>query len=287
MDEFANFAELDLGSCSDDDILFKFDVTDEQKDAADAKKKPTLDFSQSKKFETNLYEDDDINIKFGNSKSKVDFDTTTLNYYKSMREQEYCPLSSKKLNSDTCFKLYDMWDPYTGERVGRDPYGPLCFDIDTLIKYIYNIRLRKLWVEESGEEDGVFQGYYDDAVGIGEDFFVTARGHHPEWDIFRIPIMDCYLTNDHNTQHITLGPKLTDEEIAMIDYIAATKLGKTYEKQFARYRPSLMKIKQYYDIAISKIPPIIEDGEMTDDQRQDAYNIANREAVNQLRKIRG
>ncbi len=73
----------------------------------------------------------------------------------------------------------------------------------------------------------------------------------------------------------------------MIDYIAATKLGKTYEKQFMRYRPSLMKIKQFYDIAISKTPPIMEHEEMTDEQKQDAYNIANREAVNALRKMRG
>jgi hypothetical protein len=292
MDRFVGFTELDI--CLDgindfsnktDNDLFQFDNKEEN--IVIKEKSQISKFNQCRKVKVNRYNDDSITAKFGNSKSKINFDNTTILYYKSMRKQHCCPLSSKKVDPDTCFKLYDMWDPYTGERLGRDPYGPLCFDIDTLIKYIYNNRLRKLWVDQSDGNDGVFEGYYDDAIGAGDGFFVTARGHHPEWDIFRIPIIDCYLTNDHNNQHITFGPKLTDEEIANIDYIANNQLGDCYLNQFRQYRPSLMKIKHYYDIAISKTPPIIENNKMTDEEKQSAYNIANREAVIQLRKMKG
>jgi hypothetical protein len=283
-----DFATLGIESSNEDNLeLFQFEKVESKEIKSENREKPLSDFRQSRKFKINLYQEHNVYVKFVNSKSKVDFDNHTLEYYKSMREQHYCPLSSKKVDPEKCFKLYDMWDPYTGDRIGPDPYGPLCFDIDTLVKHIYNNRLRKLWVEQSDENDGIYEGYYDDAVGAGNDFLVVGRGHHPEWDIFRIPIMDCYLMSDHNTQIITFGPKLTDEELAQIDYIASNKLGNSYERQFRQYRPSLLKIKQFYDVAISKEPQIQIHEDMTEAEKQYAYNITNREAVNQLKKIRG
>ena len=58
--------------------------------------------------------------------------------------------------------------------------------------------MRELWHNETdeGENGGFWQGYYGNAVGAGEKFLVPGRGIHPEWYLFRLPIIDCYLTNN-------------------------------------------------------------------------------------------
>lgn len=175
--------------------------------------------------------------------NNITFDNHTMLYYKNLRLLKIDPITHKEMNDDNAFKFYDVWDPYSGERLFKDPYGPLYFDPSILIKYYYTNRLRKLWIEPHDDNTGYYQGYYSDAVGAGQDMYVKGRGYHPEWYVFRLPITDCYLTKDNNTQYITFGPKLTKEEIEEIDNKAALCNNNSYSK--------LRDMKQIYDIALS------------------------------------
>ncbi len=154
-----------------------------------------------------------------------------------------------------------------------------------MIKHFHNKRLNKLWNNPIDENGGFYQGYYDDGVGAGEEFFVKGRGYHPEWYLFRLPIIDCYLTKNHNKQIITFGPKLTDEEINEIDRLASLR-PTSYGTLFGHHRPSLSEMKRLYDIAISKTPRCDVDG-MSSEEKIMMYNKINRQAVDSLVSMRG
>jgi hypothetical protein len=53
-------------------------------------------------------------------------------------------------------------------------------------------------------------------VGSGENINIIGRGECPEKYLFRLPIIDCYLEKDYNKSIITMGPKLTIEEITAL-----------------------------------------------------------------------
>lgn len=213
------------------------------------------------------------------------YDFNTMQKYKSLRISNLDPLTFMDIPNNCKFKFPYEWDPYTGERLGVDNNGPLCFDPDVLIKHFHTQRLNKLWIEPSDTQLGYYSGIYDDAVGIGFDFELKSRGLHPEWYIFRLPIIDCYLTEDHNKQFITMGPILTDEEIAEIDRLASLR-EKNYKQLFGVDRPSLKKIKNYYDNSISK-KPIIPPTFNGENENQELYDKVNRYYVELLKKIKG
>lgn len=180
------------------------------------------------------------------------------------------------------FKFKYMWNPYSGERLGPDPNGPLYFDPDTLVYFFYLNRLNYLWCQT---EDGA-DGYYGDAVGNGPDFLVKSRGYHPDWYLFRLPIPDGYLHPEHCNQSVTMGPVLTDNEIREID-----KLAKRYKNNYynlhMKHRPSLIKMKKYYDQAINPLPIIPVDDEVVnfiepEQLAQIRFN-ANKLAINKLK----
>jgi hypothetical protein len=196
------------------------------------------------------------------------YDDTTTEYYRVLRTTKLDPFFNINLQDDKSFKFYQQWDPYTGDRIKDDPYGPLVFCPDGLIKYFYSNRLNNLWVDESDEADGFFEGRYDMAVGTGKTISIIGRGDCPDKYLFRIPIQDCYLTNEHKQVFITMGPMLTDAEITEIDRLANLNEN-NYFQQFGKKRPSLQLIKQYYDQAIDKT----------------IGEIANRKAVDKLRKL--
>ncbi len=198
----------------------------------------------------------------------IEFDKQTMVYYKSIRQSKLDPIFNKQMDDQTAFVFKDEWDPYTGERLGLDPIGPLYFDPDYLIFHFYKKRLDNLWIKPVDENDGYYDGHYGDAVGASEDFYIASRGHHPEWYLFRLPIIDCYLTKDHNLQHVTFGPKLTTEELKEIDRLS--DLSNTYKQTFKHNKPSLLKMEELYKIAISK--------EVSDEE--------NRKAVDALRKMK-
>lgn len=193
---------------------------------------------------------------FGNSEQNTNNDNDngheldTKVKYLGLRKSKCDPIGMYKVNIKNAFIYPYRWDPYTGEILGTDLYGPLYFDPDLLIKTFYTNRLNNLWVNPSNDSNGYYEGYYDDALGIGDTFFVSGRGHFNEWYIFRLPIVDCYLSKDHNLQMITMGPKLTLEEVEKIDKLANIKPN-NYKSIFGKPRPSLVEINKLYNTAIS------------------------------------
>lgn len=215
---------------------------------------------------------------------KINYDKTTLEKYRVFRLRKMDPISYIETDDEYSFKFGYVWDPYTGERKELDSFGPLCFDPDFLIKYYFTKILTKLWVQPSDEKGGYYEGYYDDGLGAGEDFYLSSRGHHPEWYLFRLPITNCYLTTDHNSQFITFGPKLTDDEINEIDRLAQQRPN-NFKELFGHKRPSLSEMKKLYDQAISEKPdisniPVLKDS--TPEELKILYNKANRIAVDKL-----
>lgn len=215
----------------------------------------------------------------------IEYDKETVQKYRILRKMKMDPITLMELDNDQCFKFKYKWDPYTGERLEEDNDGALCFDPDILIKHFYTKRLDKLWVAPIDETQGYYEGYYDDCVGAGEQFYISGRGPHPEWYIFRLPIIDCYLTKDHNKQYITLGPKLTDEEIKEIEEKANLKPN-NYKNLFGNSRPSIIEMKRLYDISISKEPSILIDNPSSSEDKSE-YARINRDAVNSLINIKG
>jgi len=203
------------------------------------------------------------------TRNEIQYDTTTTGYYKSFRVTKTDPLIYIQLCDSMCFKFHNRWDSYTGERLEIDNDGPLCFHPDSLIRYFYLHRLDNLWHEPVDETRGHYEGYFGDGVGAGEQFHVNSRGDAPEKYLFRLPIIDCYLTPQHQKSIITMGPKLTNVEINEIDKCANAYHGNTYSQMFRQKRPSLSYMKQLYDVAIDK----------------NVGEYANRNAVNLLRRL--
>ena len=143
------------------------------------------------------------------NKYNKEYSKVTLEYYKSCRIQKIDPISFERLDKTKAFKFKYMWDPYTGERLNKDPYGALYFHPDNLIRHFYFQRLNKLWILPDDTDAGYYEGSYDDAIGIGKEFLIN-NTYKPEWNIFRLPIPNCYLTNDNKMQYLTFGPELTD-----------------------------------------------------------------------------
>lgn len=220
-----------------------------------------------------------------NGKSVV-YNNETMEYYRVARQRKMDPLLFQEMDDNTAFKYDKWWDPYSPTIYGKDPYGPLYFHPDNLIRFFFVNRLVNLYVSKV-EDDGEQTVYYDDGVGAGENFEIVSRGCYPERYLFRIPITNCYLTKDHTENLITMGPKLTDKDVEEIDKMAA-KCGDSYKKEYGRSRPSLVLMKQYYDRAISKAPSMnIDMSTYTDEQKKVIYTTENKKAVDLLRTMRG
>ena len=178
-------------------------------------------------------------------------DQTTL-YYVSIRKTKMDPITFDT-HETYFFKFKKMWDPYTGEIKEDDPHGPLYFNPCNLVKLFYVNRLNGLWKNSYRDNLGVYQGHYGDSVGAGENIDIKGRGPHPERYLFRLPLCDCYLSDDHNNNIVTMGPKLTKDDITEINSLAE-KLDKTqysYESMFKAKRPDLLKLYLSYTKAIS------------------------------------
>lgn len=170
--------------------------------------------------------------------------------YNDFHGKKIDPILKIKLpikRSKPLFQFDYQWDPFTGERVGKDPRGPLYFDPDTLIYFFYTNRLNHLWIEASNG----YQGNYGDGLGKGYKFNIIGRGNHPEWYLFKIPLPDAYIDNNLFNQHVTFGPSLNFSEIKQI-YILAQQYGNNYKKRFGSERPNLINLYHYYHNAIKK-----------------------------------
>lgn len=220
-----------------------------------------------------------------------DYDGRTQEYYRVLRSTKLDPISQMKVDEKEAFTYSKIWDPYSGTVLGDDPYGAIYFDPVTLAKYFYTNITRKLWNQPVDEEEGFYQGYYDGGVGAGEDFYIEGRGHFPEWYVFRLPLSDCYLPEDYNKSIPTLGPKLTDKEVKLINYLLHKKdCRKRYREYFGRSPPDLVQMKELYDTAINQNPyeDVDYDLEIWEDMSVEQINDAiNRDAVDKLVKIKG
>jgi len=189
-------------------------------------------------------------------------------------------------NDPRAFKFEYMWNPYTGKRSSKkDPYGALYFNPADLLHHFYTFRLLNLWVDEVDETGGYYQGRYGDAVGIGSTFEVVSRGKFIEWYLFRLPIIDCYIPEGQTKQSVSMGPRLTFDEIKEIDEKVQTHWVEYYKSKFRKRKvPSLLKIYELWTKAVSKHPINTENIPL--EQRDDAISVANRDAVNELRKLK-
>ncbi len=234
-------------------------------------------------FQSSIINQNDKNTVIINTYEK-EYEERTTEYYKTLRFRKMDPIINIDLDDSNAFKFEYMWDPYTGERKEKDPHGPLYFDPDTLIHYFYTSRLKNLWNEPIDETGGYYEGYYDILVGAGENLNIIGRGECPEKYLFRLPIIDCYLEKNYNKSIITMGPKLTDNEIKLIDEIA-NKNANNYKLMFKKNRPSLYEMKKYYDIAINNNPTINYDKQESDDVIKTLKYKENCNAVDKLRNM--
>jgi hypothetical protein len=212
------------------------------------------------------------------------FDDTTTSYYKAHRIAKTDPIDFIELNDKNAFKFKYMWNPYNGERLKEDIFGPLYMNPVNIVRSIYMNRLNNLWIKSSDTDEGYFQAYYGDNVGIGDDFHISGRGFYPERYLFRIPIVDLYLSPDHRMSIITMGPKLTDQEILEIDKLIVDNWSDhPYIKKIYPKIKSLTNLKKFYDIAICKKPTSLHKSLLTELKLICPKNVTNPDSyINRL-----
>ncbi len=245
-----------------------------------------VDFSDIKQTNVNT-----TKIK-NNNKYKYDYDKTTCLYYKAHRIKKTDPITFEELKDENSFKFPSIWDPYTGIRMEDDPWGPLYFNPVNILQYIYCSKLKGLWVNESDETGGFYEGYYGENVSTGEDLEIVGRGIYPEKHIFRLPVSNCYLKKNHSMSLITMGPLLTNKEICEIDRLLVKYWyhDKVFKKIYNRIG-SLYKLKCYYEVAISKKPTLldlshIDLGKKKDiDEQSDPDLYLNKMAVEAIKRM--
>ena len=174
------------------------------------------------------------------------YDKTTNETYRIKRLYKIDPILDNEIPNELIFEFKYKWNPYTGVRGVIDDIGPLCFNAINLYDYYYINRYNGLWTPP---QDG-FQGIYGDMVGRGKNIIVKSRGTYPEKYLFRLPIIDCYLSPTHNLSVITMGPELIEEEINQIDMIITKLHPKKSNSKFS----SLTILKYYYDRALDISP---------------------------------
>lgn len=209
-----------------------------------------IDFSTIDMNETNIStnESNSSHTTTDNiDKSELEqYDKTTSETYRIKRLYKIDPILDTEIPNGLIFEFKFKWNPYNGKRLEVDNVGPLCFNAINLYDYYYMNRYKGLWTPP---QDG-YQGMYGDMVGSGKDGDVKSRGTYPEKYLFRLPIIDCYLTKSHNLSVVTMGPELTDNEIAEIDCIVKKSHPKKSHSKFA----SLTMLKYYYDRALDVSP---------------------------------
>ncbi len=185
----------------------------------------------------------DINCE---QNKNVQYDDTTTETYRIKRLFKIDPLTDIEVKEEVAFKFYNKWDPYSGLIYELDPIGPLYFDAINLYNYYFLNRYKGLWIPPHDQ----FQGYYGDAVGTGKKIKIISRGIYPERYLFRLPIIDCYLQNDHKNSLVTMGPELSNDDIAQIDLIV---MSKHPSRTLTNFVP-LSTLKTYYDNALEMSP---------------------------------
>lgn len=206
---------------------------------------------------------DSFTFDFVNFKSIIEeeikpkkFDKVTTETYLVKRRLQKCALVDKDIHQSCKFSFKYMWNPINGERGAIDKVGPLYFNVIELYNYYYDNRYKGLWTPSTYDPvtKQSYEGYYGDLVGSGKNIKINSRGFHPDKYLFRLPIQDCYLYEDHNHSVVTMGPLLTDDEIKEID-ILILNLPSEY-KHLVKSYTTLSALKALYDNAIDESPQI-------------------------------
>jgi hypothetical protein len=184
------------------------------------------------------------------------FDKMTTETYVAKRRLQRCALVDKEIPHGCMFSFKYMWNPINGERCGIDKVGPLYFNVIELYNHYYNNRYNGLWTPSSYDPvlKQSYEGYYGDLVGSGKDIKINSRGFHPDKYLFRLPIHDCYLYEDHNHSVVTMGPLLTNEEITEIDKIILNL--PQQHKHYVKSYSTLSAMKAMYDNALDENPTV-------------------------------
>ena len=208
-----------------------------------------------------LIDFDSISINSNNNNNNTitpqynkQYDNTTLEKYKKMREMKICPILDEVVDENYAFKVEHIWDPITGEFLNeKDPFGALYFNTIELTKYFYLNRLNYLWTDEvdEGANGGYYEGIPGDGIGKGETFHIQGRGNHPEYFLWRLPINDCYLEKDLSKSIPIKGPKLSRNDIVTINSINLKCPRKYWSQTFTKI-PDLAKIYDTYMEAINE-----------------------------------
>jgi hypothetical protein len=184
------------------------------------------------------------------------YDKVTTETYCVKRRLEKCAITGDNIIESCKFKFKYMWNPLNGERICIDRVGPLYFNVITLYNHYFNNRFTGLWTPSTYDpvSKQSYEGYYGDLVGAGKNIKINSRGYHPDKYLFRLPIQDCYLYEDHNHSIVTMGPLLTDEEISEID-VLLLKLPQQYKLQYKLQSSiTLTALKAMYDNALEENP---------------------------------
>jgi hypothetical protein len=189
---------------------------------------------------------ENIPVDTKENKEIINYDKTTCETYRIKRLYKIDPITDIEVPENLAFKFFFEWNPYTGIRGSDDIIGPLYFNALTLYDYYYNNRYKGLWNPPVDN----FQGYYGDLIGTSKDIKIRSRGSNPQKYLYRLPIIDCYLPQNHNYSVITMGPELTNSEISQIDRIIIQYHPKRNYSNFT----SLSLLKSYYDKALDSIP---------------------------------
>lgn len=240
-------------------------------------------------------EDDPRNNEIYFRTCKIEFDETTTVFYRVMRERKLNVFTQEDdIEPEKCFQYRNMWDVFTGEVLGNDPCGSLWFHPVELVNYFAEYCLKNLWHDQVDETGGIYEGYHGDLLGSGDDMFVKGRGYYTELYLFRLPIVDCYMPKDCNLSLITMGGKMTTEDLQQIDNLMQKYHTKLYLKKYKRNPPSLIEMKKHYDNAISSKPSLeclgytkASELNMTEAELKDHRGQANIHAVNCLKQLVG
>ena len=156
-----------------------------------------INFDENNFIDVTISENGSQNI-IKSKDNNYNFDRLTTETYKVMRELELDPITHEKIPTDLDFNFEYMWDPITGERLDKDPFGSFHFNVLNLAKNFYYNRLRMVWIEGDTIDGIKYEGYYGDGICSGEDLYVSSRGISTHMHLFRLPIIDCYLTKEFN-----------------------------------------------------------------------------------------
>ena len=210
------------------------------------------------------------------------YNNKTLGYYKTLRKNKINVMDPSNENllfdPEKSFKYKYIWNSITGESIDeKDPYGALYFFPDDLINYFYCRRLYGLWNDDDG------YGVY---VGAGSTLSFNKNFDKSQDYLFRLPITDCYLPDNYNSATITMGPKLSLDKIKKIYKLATTYYKNNYINKYGRPRPDLIVMYKYYINAITEIPELNCDTDISKvDDIKKIYYQQNMDYVDKLKEL--